>query len=100
VYAGGFVGIRSATFKTRDLTAGKLTVFVQIPLHVLQNTPGLARVIIGALVNSVYEADGQLRGRVLFLLDEAAQPANGSRDHPRSGRGGRPRPNSIATDRG
>jgi type IV secretion system protein VirD4 len=65
--------VSGATFKTRDLTAGKLTVFVQIPLHVLQNTPGLARVIIGALVNSVYEADGHLRGRVLFLLDEAAR---------------------------
>ena len=69
-YAGLVSG---ASFKTRDLTGGKLTVFVQIPLHVLDNTPALGRVIIGALLNAVYEADGALKGRVLFLLDEVAR---------------------------
>jgi len=48
-------------------------VFVQIPLHVLQNTPALGRVVIGALLNAVYDADGALKGRVLFLLDEVAR---------------------------
>ncbi len=62
------------SFKTRDLTRGKLTVFVQIPLHVLQTTPALGRVAIGALLNAVYDADGALEGgRVLFLLDEVAR---------------------------
>jgi len=65
--------VSGSSFKTRDLTAGKLTVFVQIPLHVLQNTPALGRVVIGALLNAVYDADGALKGRVLFLLDEVAR---------------------------
>ena len=61
-------------FRTRDLARGKLTVFVQIPLHVLQTTPALGRVAIGALLNAVYDADGALDGgRVLFLLDEVAR---------------------------
>ncbi len=61
------------TFHTRELCRGRLTVFVQIPLHVLQNTPALARVVIGALLNAVYQADGKVDGRVLYLLDEAAR---------------------------
>ncbi len=65
--------VSGSSFKTRDLTNGKLTVFVQIPLHVLQNTPALGRVVIGALLNAVYDADGALKGRVLFLLDEVAR---------------------------
>ena len=70
-YAGLVSG---SAFKTRDLVRGKLTVFVQIPLHVLQTTPALGRVAIGALLNAVYDADGALEGgRVLFLLDEVAR---------------------------
>ena len=48
-------------------------MFVQVPLKVLQSTPGLGRVVVGALLNAVYEADGRVNGRVLFLLDEAAR---------------------------
>src|SRR6185437_2845822 len=62
-----------ASFHTRDLTAGQLTVFLQIPLKVLQDTPAVGRVLVGALTNSVYEAGGNVRGRVLFLLDEVAR---------------------------
>ena len=65
--------VSGSAFRTADLTGGKLTVFVQIPLHVLDNTPALGRVVIGALTNAVYEADGALKGRVLFLLDEVAR---------------------------
>lgn len=61
------------SFQTKDLTKGKLTVFIQIPLPVLASTPALARVIVGALLNAVYEADGRVKGRVLFLLDEVAR---------------------------
>lgn len=60
-------------FETRELCEGKLTVFVQLPLKTLQATPGLGRVIIGALLNAAYEADGRVEGRVLFLLDEVAR---------------------------
>ncbi|TIT00068.1 MAG: conjugal transfer protein TraG, partial [Mesorhizobium sp.] len=57
-------------FRTADLVAGKLDLFVNIPMKVLESTPALARVVIGSLLNAVYEADGALPGgRVVFLLD-------------------------------
>jgi len=65
--------VSGSGFRTSDLCTGKLTIFVQIPLKVLQATPALGRVVIGALLNAVYEADGKVRGRVLFLLDEVAR---------------------------
>jgi type IV secretion system protein VirD4 len=61
------------SFHTAQIADGKLTAFVQIPLKSLQSTPALGRVIIGALLNAVYEANGAVQGRVLFLLDEVAR---------------------------
>lgn len=61
------------SFRARDLADGRLTVFVQVPLKTLQTTPALGRVIVGALLNAAYEADGDVRGRILFLLDEVAR---------------------------
>lgn len=65
--------VSGSTFNPAELTTGRLTVFVQIPLKVLQSTPGLGRVVIGALLNAAYEADGRVQGRILFLLDEVAR---------------------------
>ena len=65
--------VSGRNFRTKDLCDGRLTVFVQIPLKVLQSTPGLGRVVIGALLNAAYEADGRVQGRILFLLDEVAR---------------------------
>ena len=39
----------------------------------LESTPALGRVVVGSLLNAAYEADGAVRGRVLFLLDEVAR---------------------------
>ena len=61
------------SFKSRNLLGGKLTVFLQIPLAALQSTPAIGRVVIGALLNAAYEADGKVAGRILYLLDEAAR---------------------------
>jgi len=61
------------TFNSRDLLGGKVTVFLQIPLAALQSTPAIGRVVIGALLNAAYEADGRVVGRILYLLDEAAR---------------------------
>jgi type IV secretion system protein VirD4 len=62
------------SFKTSDLVAGKLDLFINIPMKVLESTPALARVVVGSLLNAVYEADGILPGgRVVFLLDEVAR---------------------------
>jgi type IV secretion system protein VirD4 len=60
-------------FSTRHLLSGKLDVFINLPLKVLQSSPQAARVILGALLNAVYEARGQINGRMLFLLDEVAR---------------------------
>jgi type IV secretion system protein VirD4 len=60
-------------FRTRNLLSGKLDVFINLPLKVLQSSPQAARVILGALLNAVYEARGQNNGRILFLLDEVAR---------------------------
>jgi type IV secretion system protein VirD4 len=65
--------VSGSSFRTRDLADGRLTVFVQVPLKTLQATPALGRVIVGALLNAAYEADGRVRGRILFLLDEVAR---------------------------
>ena len=58
---------------TADLARGKTTVFLQVPLTVLQTTPAVGRVLVGALLNAAYQADGKVSGRVLFLLDEVAR---------------------------
>jgi type IV secretion system protein VirD4 len=65
--------VSGSSFHSRDLVGGRLTVFVQVPLKTLQTTPALGRVIVGALLNAAYEADGRMQGRILFLLDEVAR---------------------------
>lgn len=61
------------SFATAELLQGKMTLFLKMPLKVLETTPGVSRTIIGALLNAAYEADGNVSGRVLYLLDEAAR---------------------------
>ena len=61
------------SFRTPDLRAGKTTVYLNLSLNALRTSPGLARTVIGALLNSAYEADGAVQGRILYLLDEAAR---------------------------
>jgi type IV secretion system protein VirD4 len=70
--SGGAEGSLPA-MRTADLVAGRTTAFLQIPLTVLQTTPAVGRVLVGALLNAAYQADGKVKGRVLFLLDEVAR---------------------------
>ena len=70
--SGGAEGALPA-MRTGDLVAGRTTVFLQVPLSVLQTTPAVGRMLVGALLNAAYQADGRVRGRVLFLLDEVAR---------------------------
>jgi type IV secretion system protein VirD4 len=60
-------------FDTGDLLKGNVTIFLKMPMKALETEPGISRTIIGALLNAVYEADGNVPGRILFLLDEAAR---------------------------
>jgi type IV secretion system protein VirD4 len=61
------------SFQTRHLHSGRLDLFINVPLKALGSTPQIVRVILGALLNAVYEARGRMVGRVLFLLDEVAR---------------------------
>ncbi len=65
--------VSGSSFRTTDLQHGRMTVFLNLSLKVLKTTPGLARTVIGALLNSAYEANGAVHGRILFLLDEVAR---------------------------
>ncbi|XUY29955.1 Ti-type conjugative transfer system protein TraG (plasmid) [Agrobacterium sp. rho-8.1] len=60
-------------FSTSDIAAGNTDVFINIDLKTLETHSGLARVIIGSFLNAIYNRDGQMRGRALFLLDEVAR---------------------------
>ena len=61
--------------KTSDLIGDTpTTVFIQILLASMINTPAVCRTIVGARLNAVIRADGKGRQRkVLFLLNEAAR---------------------------
>lgn len=65
--------VSGATFRTEDIADGAHTVFINIDLSTLENHPGMARVIIGAFLKAVYNRNGDIGERALFLLDEAAR---------------------------
>lgn len=57
-------------FKSSDIVTGKKDVFLNIPASILRSYPGIGRVIIGALINAMTQADGAFKRRALFMLDE------------------------------
>ena len=58
--------VSKAGFNMRELLDGDTTVFLQVSLNTLMETPALGRVLVGALLNTVYLADGGITGRVLL----------------------------------
>ncbi|WP_136661431.1 Ti-type conjugative transfer system protein TraG [Nitratireductor sp. XY-223] len=65
--------VSGSSFPTGDLANGRTDIFVNLDLKTLEVHPGLARTIIGALLNAIYNRNGQVKGRTLFLLDEVAR---------------------------
>jgi len=65
--------VSGKTFSTNDLADGNTDVFINIDLKTLETHAGLARVIIGSFLNAIYNRDGSMSGRALFLLDEVAR---------------------------
>ncbi|TCV67407.1 Ti-type conjugative transfer system protein TraG [Neorhizobium sp. S3-V5DH] len=61
------------SFSTDDLAAGGTDIFIALDLKVLEAHPGLARVVIGSLLNAIYNRNGDVKDRTLFLLDEVAR---------------------------
>jgi type IV secretion system protein VirD4 len=57
--------------QTSDLLRGDTDVFLSLPLKSMHDTPRVARVILGALLNELYDANGNIPNRVLFEIDEA-----------------------------
>ncbi len=65
--------VSGSSFRTDDLASGKTDVFINLDLKTLETHAGLARVIIGAFMNAIYNRNGAIEGRALFLLDEVAR---------------------------
>lgn len=65
--------VSGSSFATDTITSGKTDIFVNLDLKTLEAHPGLARTIIGALANAIYDRNGEVNGRMLFLLDEVAR---------------------------
>lgn len=61
------------SFSTDDLANGETDIFIALDLKVLEAHPGLARVLIGSLLNAIYNRNGDVKGQTLFLLDEVAR---------------------------
>jgi type IV secretion system protein VirD4 len=72
-YANYAALVSGSSFTTDELAEGKTDLFINLDLKVLETHPGLARVIIGALMNAIYNRNGAVKGRTLFLLDEVAR---------------------------
>lgn len=65
--------VSGSTFRTEDIASGTTDVFINIDLKTLETHSGLARVVIGSFLNAIYNRDGAMGGRTLFLLDEVAR---------------------------
>lgn len=65
--------VSGSSFKTDDLAGGNIDVFINLDLKTLENHAGIARVIIGSFLNAIYNRNGDVSGRALFLLDEVAR---------------------------
>ncbi|MGO6747613.1 Ti-type conjugative transfer system protein TraG [Rhizobium ruizarguesonis] len=61
------------SFSTDELATGVTDIFIALDLKVLESHPGLARVVIGSFLNAIYNHNGRVAGRTLFLLDEVAR---------------------------
>ncbi|MGM4915605.1 Ti-type conjugative transfer system protein TraG [Rhizobium sp. 768_B6_N1_8] len=61
------------SFSTDDLADGETDIFIALDLKVLEAHPGFARVVIGSLLNAIYNRKGDVKDRTLFLLDEVAR---------------------------
>ncbi|RWO61967.1 MAG: Ti-type conjugative transfer system protein TraG [Mesorhizobium sp.] len=61
------------SFSTDELATGTTDIFIALDLKVLEAHPGLARVVIGTFLNAIYNRNGEVAAKTLFLLDEVAR---------------------------
>src|SRR4051812_4114206 len=75
------------TFKATDIAQGAIDVFLNLSTETVKTYPGLARVIVGALINALMQANGAHKERVLFPA-RRGQPVRNhadARNRPRRG---------------
>ncbi|MFC5386037.1 Ti-type conjugative transfer system protein TraG [Aquamicrobium segne] len=65
--------VSGSSFSTNAIAEGKTDIFVNLDLKTLETHPSLARTVIGALLNAIYNRNGEVTGRTLFLLDEVTR---------------------------
>lgn len=53
-------------FNPKELRNENLTICIQTSEHSLKSTPALGHLIIGSLLSVVYQANGNIKGRVLY----------------------------------
>lgn len=63
-------GSKGKGFQATELLNGKTSIYVCIPLDVLQSVPSLARLCIGGFLSAIFRAAGKTQGSTLFMLDE------------------------------
>lgn len=63
--------VSGGTYDPAELCNGRTTVYCQIPMKALLETPEVARVVVGSHMGAVFEAEGMVDGIVSFKLDEA-----------------------------
>lgn len=63
--------VSDASFHPADICRRPITVYLQPSPKALKEAPGVARVLYGSLLRSAYDANGFIRGRILFDIDEA-----------------------------
>ena len=63
--------VSGSSYDPAELCDGRMTVYCQIPMKSLLVSPEVSRVVVGAHMGAVFEAEGKVEGRVLFALDEA-----------------------------
>ena len=65
--------VSSSNFTTADIREQRADLFIQPDLPTLNTHPGLARVILGALLLPMFKGSMVPGARVIFLLDEVAR---------------------------
>jgi len=69
-YANIVSGTTPGSITADDFARGDMTIFLQLGVKTMEDTPQIGRAILNALLNNIYRADGETGRRYLLLLDE------------------------------
>lgn len=69
-YADIVSGTAPGSITADDFARGDMTIFLQLGVKTMEDTPQIGRAILNALLNNIYRADGETGRKYLLLLDE------------------------------